>query len=82
MMAVVPKPDRSVAILLRVSPMQATFLPAGLSLSILEAGETVIHAQSRIDDNYIQVKFAAQTGDQFGVQVELGEAAFMEQFVI
>lgn len=84
MVAVLPKPDRSVTILLRVYPVNSQLrLPPGLQLIGLdEAGNSFFEVQSRERDNYIQFKFTADPGDRFSVKVALDDASFIESFVI
>jgi hypothetical protein len=82
MMAILPNPDRSVSVLLRVYPMAQQYLPEGVTLAAVEAFEKAFEIQSRSGDNYIQMKFSAQPGEQFGVQVRNGAGEFIEHFVV
>ena len=84
MVAILPKPDRSIAILLRVYPMgNQSHLPPSLQLIILdEAGNVFSEVQARREDDYIQYKFSADPGDCFSVRVALDEASITESFVI
>jgi hypothetical protein len=84
MVAVLPKPDRSMAILLRVYPMGSKLhLPPGLQLIGLdEAGNSFSEVQAREQDNYIQFKFTAELGDRFSLRVALDDASITESFVI
>lgn len=84
MVAILPKPDQRVAILLRVYPMgYQLHLPTGLQLIGLdEAGNSFAEVQARDQDNYIQLKFTADPGDLFGVRVALEETRITEHFMI
>ena len=84
MVAVLPKPDRSMAILLRVYSMGSQlYLPPGLQLLGLdEAGNCFCEVQAREQDNYIQFKFTADLGDRFSLRVALDDASITESFVI
>lgn len=84
MVAVLPKGDRSVAILLRVYPLASqSHLPLGLQLMVLdEAGNTFSEVPAREQDNYIQFKFTADSGDRFSAKVTLDEASITENFLV
>lgn len=84
MVAILPKPDGSMAILTRVYPGYDTnYLPQGLQLSGLDAaGNSFFTVTSRSKDNYIQFKFTAELGDKFNIQVALNDANITESFVI
>jgi hypothetical protein len=82
LMAILPNPDQSISVLLRVYPMEQQYLPAGVTLAAVEAFEKAFEIQSRSGDNYIQMKFSARSGEQFGVQVRNGVGEFIEHFVV
>ncbi|HEY9834299.1 MAG TPA: DUF1822 family protein [Stenomitos sp.] len=84
MVAVLPKRDRSMSILLRVYPLASqSHLPLGLQLIVLdEAGNTFSEVPAREQDNYIQFKFTADAGDRFSVKVALNEASITENFLV
>ncbi len=84
MVAILPKPDDSMAILIRVYPgSNETYLPKGLQLAGLDvAGSSFFTVQSRNKDNYIQFKFTAELGDRFNLQVTLNDAYITENFVV
>jgi hypothetical protein len=84
MVAILPKPDGSMAILTRVYPgYGANYLPQGLQFSGLDAaGNSFFTVQSRSKDNYIQFKFTAELGDRFNIRVALNDANITESFVI
>ncbi len=83
MVAILPKPDESLAILIRLYPGGSKTLPPGLQLSGLDAdGNSFFTVQSRNKDNYIQFKFTAELSDRFNIQVALGDANITERFVV
>ncbi len=84
MVAILPKPDQRIAILLRVYPLQDQgFLPAHLKLIGLdELGQSLFEVRARERDDYIQFKFTADPGDQFGVQIVLNDASVIEHFIV
>ncbi|MEB3216239.1 MAG: DUF1822 family protein [Nostocales cyanobacterium 94392] len=84
MVAILPKPDESLAILIRVYPGgNKNHLPPGLRLSGLDAeGNSFFTVQSRNKDNYIQFKFTAELGDKFNIQVALDDANITERFIV
>lgn len=76
------QPHSEVDITMRVHPRgSSNYLPEGLQLTVQdETGETVLMAESRESDNFIQLQFSAESGESFGVTVALGEARVVEQF--
>ncbi len=61
---------------------QAT-LPSQLQLAILDdKGAILLSAIARNADNWIQLEFSSQFGEQFSIQVSLGEVSLIEHFVI
>jgi Protein of unknown function (DUF1822) len=81
--SVLPKPDGDLAILLRVYPTQQPHLPTGLQLmGRYESGHAFLEVTARDQDNYIQLKFSATTGERFGVQVRHGGGEYMEHFMV
>ncbi len=83
MVAVLRKPDQTVAILLRVYPMGSQrYLPPGLRLAGLQDDQSFLETESRDRDDYIQLKFCAGSGEQFQVRVSLGDASITESFVV
>ncbi|NEO16148.1 MULTISPECIES: DUF1822 family protein [unclassified Moorena] len=58
-------------------------LPANLKLSVLTAtGDIFTEVTARSNDEFIQYQFNAQQGDDFGIQVSLGEASVTERFQV
>jgi hypothetical protein len=83
MVAVLRKPDQTVAILLRVYPMGSQrYLPLGLQLAGLQDGQPFLEAESRDRDDYIQLKFCAEPGERFGVRISLADVSITENFVV
>ena len=84
MVAILPKAEGKVAILLRVYPMGSqTYLPSGLQLAVLdEDGDTFLETEARDVDNYIQLKFGGDRGERFSVRVALGDNRITEGFAI
>lgn len=59
-----------------------TSLPQDLQLMVLdEEGEAVMQAQARSTEN-IQLEFSGETGERFGIRVELGGVSITESFLI
>ncbi len=84
MLAVLQKPNQELAVLLRVYPMDGLVtVPNQLQLMLLdEANQPILSSTARSDDNYIQLKFSGLQGEEFTTQVILGEAVFVERFMI
>lgn len=84
MVGILPKPDGSMLILLRVYPMgRETHLPLGLQLIGLdESGNSFFEVQARRRDDYIQFKLVADPGDSFSVKVALEDACIIEHFIV
>jgi Protein of unknown function (DUF1822) len=83
MVAIIPKRDRSMAVLVRVYPCDHPHLPPGLQLSGLDdAGHSFFTVQARKKDDYIQFKFTADPGDRFSLKVALEDANIVEHFII
>lgn len=82
--AIAPAVEQEVDILLQVHPMEAlTYLPPLLQLIVLdEAGTTVLEAQARSADNYIQLQFSGEMGEGFSVKVALGDVSVTQDFAI
>ncbi|AFZ56097.1 DUF1822 family protein [Anabaena cylindrica FACHB-243] len=85
MVAILPKIDKTFAVLLRVYPMgNRLYLPADLLLSgLYENGQPFLEVKAREQkDNYIQLKFCAELGEKFQIRVTLNNATITEKFVI
>ncbi|OCQ95630.1 hypothetical protein BCD67_10440 [Oscillatoriales cyanobacterium USR001] len=56
-------------------------LPEGLKLTIIDdSEEVVLETESRESDSFIQLEFSAESGEEFGVAVSLGEAEITQHF--
>jgi len=77
-----PEEDSEVEIKVQVYPVGGeSNLPEGLKLTIMDdSGETVLEAKSREFDSFIQQEFSAESGEEFGVVVSLGEAKITQYF--
>ncbi|MDF5726918.1 MAG: DUF1822 family protein [Rhizonema sp. PD38] len=84
MVAILRKPGNSFSVLLRVYPMgNQRYLPLGLQLAgLYENGEPFLEVKARKQDDYIQLKFSAEFGEQFSVRVALENAIIIENFLI
>lgn len=82
--AIAPKSDRGLNILLQIHPTgEQTYLPPGLQLKVLyESGKTFRQVCSGQTDNCIQFQFSAQLGDRFAIEVKLGEDRTIEHFCV
>jgi Protein of unknown function (DUF1822) len=78
---VLPQEKGEVAVLLRVAPLQQLYLPQGLTLAgLYPDGQAFARVQARESDNLIQLKFQANLGEKFSVQVMLGDCSITEHF--
>ena len=84
MVAILSKPDKTVAVLLRVYPIgNQPYLPPNLQLAgLYENGQPFLEVKAREVDNYIQLKFCAEFCERFGVQVSVNNASITEHFII
>lgn len=80
---ILPLNKKDVEILVRVHPTApSTHLPQDLLIQVLdEQGTCVMHAQARQTD-MIQLTFKGIWGDEFGLQLSIGEWSFTEAFII
>jgi hypothetical protein len=77
--------EKTLAISIQLHPVaEGSFLPPDVELKLLAAtGEVLQEVRSRPQDNYIQLKrFWGTNGEQFAVQVGMGDAKITENFVI
>ncbi len=79
-----PEADRSINILVQVHPIDdETYLPQHLKLVLLSTdGEILYKVSPRSTDNVIQIEFRGQPGEQFQIEVALGDVSVTENFVI
>jgi Protein of unknown function (DUF1822) len=90
MVAIVPKGDKEMAVLLRIYPMgESSHLPPGLELRLLdEAGNLCTPAicargvNEPVLDPFMQLKLYGQIDSQFSVEVKLGETNLSKNFVM
>ena len=80
--AVKPKADLERDIFLQVHPTESKTLPANLTLAALEDGKVVAQNQSAKDREWVQLKVNGKQGEQFAVNLQLGEASATWNFVI
>ncbi|MEM7792912.1 MAG: DUF1822 family protein [Cyanobacteria bacterium P01_C01_bin.118] len=67
----------------RLYPLGAASLPAGLTVTILDEADTVcLTAQARSVDNYLQLYFRGHSGEPFTTQIALGDVQIEEHFII
>jgi Protein of unknown function (DUF1822) len=68
---------------LRVAATTQSYLLPNIQLIVTdESNQPFLEAQSRTNDNIIQLQFTGNPGEKFGAIVRLGEAEVSEQFVI
>lgn len=81
---IAPAANSEVDIRLRVNPAGSQiYLPANLQLIVLdESGETILSAQARNADNWMQLEFSGEPGERFSVRLALGDVSITEDFVI
>ncbi|MGH8002456.1 MAG: DUF1822 family protein [Brasilonema sp.] len=79
-----PKIDQQTGVRLQLHPTNhQTYLIPGVQLTVLdESGAVFLETQARSADNYLQLQFRGEPGEQFGVQVILNDASVTENFVI
>jgi Protein of unknown function (DUF1822) len=90
MVAIVPKGDAEMAVLLRVYPMgKSRSLPPGLKLRLLDENGNLctpaIYARGvnePVLDPFMQLKLYGQIDSQFSVEVTLGETSLCKNFVM
>lgn len=82
--ALLQKNDGDVGVLLQVYPTgNDDYLPPDLKLILLDnSGDRLREVIARQTDVYVQLKFSCEIGEQFSVQLALGDAHFREDFVI
>lgn len=76
--------ESEVNIKVQVYPLEGeTYLPQGLKLMLMDdSGEAVLEAESRNYDDFIQLEFSAEPGEEFSVAVSLGEANITQHFCL
>lgn len=85
MVAILPKYNNSVSVLLRVYPTgNQTYLPTGLKLACLDqSGKALLEVEaSPHKDDYIQLKFGAEFNERFRVRIGINDFSITENFII
>ncbi|MCL1468153.1 DUF1822 family protein [Argonema galeatum] len=79
-----PEEEQKIGVLLQVrSISEESYLPENLKLILLSNdGEVLYEVTARSADNVIQMEFDGEPGEEFSVQVALGEMCVREDFVI
>ncbi|MEP0872808.1 DUF1822 family protein [Trichocoleus desertorum AS-A10] len=84
--AITPALDKEVNIRVRVCPTDSqTYLPPGLQLTACDpfgATSPELEASARSDDNWIQLEFSGELGENFSIKVTLEGVSVAENFVI
>ena len=77
-----PELKDKISVTLQVHPQpNDAYLPEALVLKVIESsGEVFMQAQSRSQDNFIQLQFSGQKGEQFTVKIILDDAELTEKF--
>ncbi|MUG96775.1 DUF1822 family protein [Scytonema sp. UIC 10036] len=79
-----PDTNSQMSVRLQVHPTgNNSYLIPGLQLTVLdESGSVFLESQARNADNYIQLQFKGEPGEQFSVKLGLNDASVTEHFVI
>ncbi len=79
-----PQTNQQTSIRLQLHPTDnEIYLPPQVQLTVLdEFGAVFLEAQARSADNYIQLQFRGEPGEQFSVKIELNDASVTEYFMI
>jgi len=79
-----PTFEQSTDILLQLYPTgEQTYLPSLLKLTVLDSsGAVFLEAQARDSDNYIQLQLRGLTGEEFSIEVALGDIKVTEHFMV
>lgn len=82
--AITQESEEEIDISVEVHPSKGeNYLPSNIELSVLdEEGETVMNVCGGSDNKTIQLEFAGETGDRFGVKIALANTIVSENFVI
>jgi hypothetical protein len=78
-----PQLDSEINITVQVHPLEnKNYLPKNLILSVLDESESVIlEAESRDEDNFIQLALIAEMGEKFRIKISLEESTIIQDFV-
>ncbi|GAA6621714.1 DUF1822 family protein [Scytonema sp. NUACC26] len=79
-----PDTDSQMSVRLQVHPTgKNSYLVSGLQLTVLDgSGAVFLESQARSADNYIQLQFKGEPGEQFSVKLGLNDASVTEHFAI
>ncbi|KAF3886926.1 MULTISPECIES: DUF1822 family protein [Nostocales] len=79
-----PDINSQTSVRLQVHPTgNSSYLIPGLQLTVLDgSGAVFLESQARSADNYIQLQFQGEPGEQFSVKLGLNDASVTEHFVI
>jgi len=79
-----PEAEQKIGVLLQVhSISEESYLPENVKLLLFaKDGEILYEVTARIADNVIQMEFDGEVGEEFSVQVALGDISVTESFVI
>jgi Protein of unknown function (DUF1822) len=80
---ITPEVNEQIGIRIQLHPTNQSYLPTNLRLSILDnTGSLFLDAQARSADNYIQLQFSGESGEEFIIQISIDGANITEKFVI
>ncbi len=79
-----PENDREMDIFVEVHPsIGQTYLPPNLHLIVLDSeGKALMEAQTRNNNQNIQLNFSGEVGERFSIKVSVGDFSIVEDFVI
>lgn len=81
--AVLPKSEESVSILIKVYPSEEdTFLPEDLQLTVIDDSKTILRKVQAKRSQWIQIGLSATTGEEICVQVSLDSTSYSEEFIV
>jgi len=77
-----PSENQQISVLLQVYPMEnVMYLPKNLTLSVVYKTD-IGEVQAQSEHNCLEMEFFGQAGEEFSVQVALGDISVRENFVI
>ncbi|MCC0179349.1 DUF1822 family protein [Waterburya agarophytonicola K14] len=76
--------DKAIALCLQIYPGKINNnLPEGLSVSILDrTNQTCLSAQAKDSNDWMQLEFSCQPGEQFKIEMNLAGVSMLEQFIV
>jgi hypothetical protein len=80
----IPETEGQVSVCVQLHPTgEEIYLPTDIKLTLLSSGAILGEVRARMQDNYIQLPtFEVETGESFNIQIEIGNFAIAENFVI